>query len=432
MSVEIDKVVEGLNRAFKEFKDANDERLAKLEKGQGTAEVEAKLTKLEETIASSEKELKRLEDEKKVLADRLERLEAEADDVGPGKDRSKERLAKEHVKSFVGWIRSRGRDHDAVKSLQEIEKKAVSGISDASTGASAGHAVPEEISREIDRVVQLTSPVRQAVKVVRAGSPDYKELLDIRGTTTGWVGETDGRTATATPQLLQRAPTFGTLYAYPAAYEETLNDVFFDVGGWLVDSISDGFALAEGLAVLTGNGTNKPTGMLKDAPVSTADDASPLRAAGVLQYVPIGVDSSPLTAAIAADGLISLVYALKAQHRAQARFAMASTTIAAVRKLKDSYGQYLWQPTLAAGQPSTLLGYSVLPWENLASPGVSSLSVLFGDFRRGYTLVDLQGMRMTVDDNITAPGQVKFYVRRRMGGCVYNHQAIKVGKISPA
>lgn len=430
MSVEIDKVVEGLNRAFKEFKDANDERLAKLEKGQGTAEVEAKLTKLEETIASSEKELKRLEDEKKVLADRLERLEAEADDVGPGKDRSKERLAQEHVKAFEAWIRGRGRNYDAQKHLQEVEKKAVTGISD-SGGASAGHAVPEEISREIDRVVQLTSPVRQAVKVVRAGSPDFKELLDIRGATTGWVGETDSRSATNTPQLLQRAPTFGTLYAYPAAYEETLNDVFFDVSRWLVDSISDGFALAEGVAVLTGNGTNKPTGMLDEAPVSTADDASPLRDPAALQYVPIGIESSPLTAAISADGLISLIYTLKAQHRAAARFAMASTTIAAVRKLKDSYGQYLWQPALAAGQPPTLLGYPVLTWENLASPAVNGLSVLFGDFRRGYTLVDLQGMRMTVDDNITAPGQVKFYVRRRMGGCVYNHQAIKVGKISP-
>jgi HK97 family phage major capsid protein len=98
-----------------------------------------------------------------------------------------------------------------------------------------------------------------------------------------------------------------------------------------------------------------------------------------------------------------------------------------VRKLKDTTNNYLWQPGLAAGQPSTLLGYTVNTMEDLANVALNAIPVLFGNFRRGYVLVDLVGFRITVDE-VTTPGYVKWYLRRRVGGIVLDNYAIKAGK----
>ena len=153
------------------------------------------------------------------------------------------------------------------------------------TPAAGGYAVPEEIAREIEELERKFSPVRSLVKVVQVGSSDYKELVSIGGASSGWVGETGSRTATTTSQLRERAPTHGELYAYPQASEWSLDDIFFNVEAWLAEEVAESFAINEGDAVIRGNGTSKPTGMLNTTPVTTADFASPLRNAAAYQYI---------------------------------------------------------------------------------------------------------------------------------------------------
>ncbi len=274
--------------------------------------------------------------------------------------------------------------------------------------------------------------MRSLVRVDRVGSNDNKMLVSLRGASAGWVGKSTSRTETTTPSLRERAPTMGEIYAYPQTTEWALDDAFFDVGAWLVEEVAEAFAIEEGEAVISGNGTNRPTGMLNTAPVATADFASPLRAAAAYQFVPSLSPSSPAAAEILGDALIDLLYALNARYRVGATWVMNSTTAAAVRKLKDGNGAYLWAQGLAAGQPDRLLGYPVAIWEAMPDIGTNALPIALGDWRKAYRLADRSEIRITVDANITTPGRVKYYVRRRTGGCVLNNDAAKFLKTTIA
>lgn len=110
----------------------------------------------------------------------------------------------------------------------------------------------------------------------------------------GWIGEGGSRTETTTSDLVEVAPTFGTIYARPKASEEAVADIFFDVGEWLVSEVADSFSAAEATAIWSGNGSNRPSGLKNITPVSTADNASPERAATALQYRPIAGAASAL------------------------------------------------------------------------------------------------------------------------------------------
>ena len=105
--------------------------------------------------------------------------------------------------------------------------------------------------------------------------------------------------------------------------------------------------------------------------------------------------------------------------------------LAGLRKYKDTTGQYLWQPALTAGQPATFLGYGITEAEDMPAIAANSFPLAFGDFKEGYLICDKVGMRITRDE-ITTPGFVKFYVRRRVGGKLRNTQAIKLLKIAAA
>jgi len=164
--------------------------------------------------------------------------------------------------------------------------------------------------------------------------------------------------------------------------------------------------------------------MLNTTPVATDDFASPLRAAAAYEFLPSLTTLSPAVAEIVPDELITLVYAVNSAYRSNGAWAMNSATAAAIRKLKDGNGDYLWQQGLG-GQPDRLLGYPVETWEDMADIGTNNFPVAFGDFRRGYLLVDRTQLRITVDNNITTPGKIKYFVRRREGGMPLNNDAVK-------
>lgn len=330
----------------------------------------------------------------------------------------------EHKNRFVSWIRNPS-DSLRMNELHEIEKR----LREQKTvtigsNADGGFGVPEIIAAEIERFELLFSPVRRRVKVTNVASSDYKELVDVRGSTASWIGESGNRTATLTPQLREVAPTFGELYAYPQASEWSLDDVQFDVAAWLAESAAEQFALAESLAVISGDGSDKPTGMLQNTPEEIDDFASPLRTAAAYEFIACLTSQSPAVAEIRADCLIDLIYALNPAYRANAVWIMNSNTAAAVRKLKDADGNYLWQPGLQAGQPDRLLGYMVETWEQMPDIGTNNFPIGFGDLRRAYVLADRVGLRV-MRDQVTTPGFVKFYIRRRVGGIVRNNNALK-------
>ncbi|MFT0866039.1 phage major capsid protein [Pseudomonas sp. CAM1A] len=394
---DIKEVADALGKKFDEFKEKNDKRIEGLEaeKGKLSGQVDTlneKLGELDELKSALEKELAELK----------------------RPDGSGTKAASEHKTAFMQFVR-KGVD----TGLGDLQAKALQIGNDAD----GGYAVPEELDRSIIELLKDTSPMRQVCNQITVGSPDYKRLVSLGGAGSGWVGETDPRPATSTPTLGQVSAFMGEIYANPQATQTSLDDIFFDAEGWLNSEVAREFAEREGNAFLLGNGDKKPKGILAYA-LSTAKDAT--RPFGTLQKLITGAAGG-----FTGDNLIDLVHSLKAGYRANARFMMNNLTVAYARKLKDSEGNYLWRPGLELGQPSTLLAYGITENEDMPDIAADANAVSFGDYKRGYTIVDRIGTRVLRDPYTNKPF-VGFYTTKRVGGMLVDSQAIKVLTLSAA
>ncbi len=418
---EVKDLIEKQGQAWEEFKKTNDAAIQAKADGKAIGDLEAKLAALNEALDKVQTKLSR----PGVLATKSE-------------DRQSPE-AEAYKAAFMNWVRNpsdperRTALQLRARELRKVETKA-GGDEDGfetravqtvtSTGSAGGFALPEIIERQIQRLSVDISPIRQIATVRTVGSPDYKELFDINGAAFEWVGEAGARSQTNTPDLAEVAPTFGMASARPRASEESLDDLFFDVESWLINSAAEAIAQGEGLAFVSGNGTNRPTGFLAGPTPVTTVDAS--RAFGTLQYIASGQAAALPTSA---DVFFDVVYALRARYRANATWVLNKLVLSSVRKYKDTTNQYLWQPSLSMNQPETFMGYPIVEAEDMPSVAANAFPVAFGDFREGYLIADRVGMRMTRDD-ITVPGFVQFYIRKRVGGRIRNSQAIKLLRIS--
>lgn len=302
---------------------------------------------------------------------------------------------------------------------QEVELKSLSG----SVLADGGYAIPREIDSVIDATLKSISPIRGVANVVQVGSAGYRKLVTSGATASGWAAETGARTETATPAFNEIVPSFGDLYANPAATQAMLDDAAFDVEAWLATEIATEFAKAEGTAFVSGSGTNRPKGFLTQANAATPDATRPF---GTLQYVATGV-SAAFPGSNPSDKLLDLVHTLRAPYRQGAVWVMNSATLSAIRKFKTSDGAFIWTPGIAVGQPDTLLGYPVIEAEDMPDIAANSLSIAFGDFKAGYVVADRSETGILRDPFTNKP-YVHFYATKRVGGCVSNSEAIKLMK----
>lgn len=220
-------------------------------------------------------------------------------------------------------------------------------------------------------------------------------------------------------------PPGGELFANPAASQAMLDDAAFDAESWLAGEIAAEFAKAEGAAFVSGSGTNRPRGFLTYATTNEADGA---RAFGTLQYVASGA-AGGFAASNPQDRLVDLVQALRAPYRQGAAFVMNSATLARIRKFKTADGAFLWQPSLSAEQPATLLGYPVIEAEDMPDIAADSLSIAFGNFRAGYVIAE-RGETSVLRDPFSNKPFVHFYAVKRIGGAVANSEAIKLMKFA--
>lgn len=412
--VAINETIDKLGRAFEEFKSANDVAILEAKKGGVTPEQKAKLDKLDAEF-----------DALNEIKTRLEKVETRAARPASEDGKGEDEVSREHRDAFVDWMRNprdMQREQRLAKATKAYETRAAATVT--GTGSAGGFALPEQIERTIARLSVDISPMREIATVRTVGTPDYKELFDVNGAAFEWVGEAGARSQTNTPDLAEVAPTFGMASARPRASEESLDDLFFDVENWLATSVAEAMAAGEGAAFITGNGTNRPTGFLAGpAPVVTADAG---RAFGTLQYLPSGQAAALPTTF---DPYLDMVYALRARYRANARWVTSRSALAVMRKVKDTTGQYLWQPSLSSNQPESFAGYAMTEAEDMPVVAANAFPLAFGDFREGYLICDRVGTRVTRDD-ITVPGFVQWYIRKRVGGRLRNTQAIKVMRIS--
>lgn len=394
MSVEIKEMLIEQKKTFEQFKKDNDARIDEIQaKGFSDPLLEEKVDKTNAAISALEKQ----------LDDIYKRIQRPG---GTGDDANEDVTG--HAKAYGKFLRKGQED-----GLRELEQKALN----VTTDADGGYAVPEELDRNILTLMKDESPMRQVCSVVTVGGASYKKVVDIGGAASGWVDEDDSRSETDTPQLAVITPYMGEIYANPAATQTMLDDAFFNAENWLAESIAAEFAEEEGVAFLSGDGSNKPMGILSYTSVTTADAS---RTFGQLQH-----QVAAAVAAVTGDELISQIYMLKKKYRKGANWMMNSATVAAVRKLKDSNDNYLWAPGLQNGQPSSLLGYSIAENDDMDDMAASTASIMFGDFKRGYMIVDRMGIR-TLRDPFTNKPYVNFYTTKRVGGMLVDSNAIKI------
>ncbi|ABM27888.1 phage major capsid protein [Nitratidesulfovibrio vulgaris] len=407
METIIRDLLEQQGKAFEDFKKANDARLNAMAEGKAVSELESKVDK-------AGAELDR-------VAKTLDELAKKANRPSTGNDEQAQ-IDAEHKTAWERWAR-KGDDHG----LADIEAKSIS----VGTPADGGYALPIEQDRTILRLLREQSPMRQVCRVLTIGTEDYRKLVNLGGTGSGWVGEKAARPETGTPTLAEIKPFMGEVYANPAVTQKALDDLFFNVEAELSADIVTEFAEQEGSAFLSGDGTNKPKGLLAYPQAATADGT---RAFGTLQFLITGVAGgfkSPSTTVHPADDLVDLIYALKKGHRAGATFMMNGKTLSTLRKWKDAEGNYIWQPGIQAGQPSVLLGYSVTENEDMPDVGAGAIPIAFGNFQRAYWIIDRIGIR-SLRDPFTNKPYVHFYTTKRVGGMLVDSEAVKLLKLAAA
>ncbi len=379
--------------AFEALKETNDARLTEIEK-RGVADplFDEKLGRIESALEKQQNRLDRMA------------LEGARPNVG-GQD---SRLHTEHKSAWDGYLRS-GDD----SGLARLDTKALT----QATDAQGGYVAPAELDRLIEARLTAASPMRQIASVRQTSAMVFKKPVGL-GAQGAWVSETGARAETTAPSLDLLEFPAAELYAMPAATQSLLDDAYADIDEWLADEVEGAFSAQESAAFVTGDGSNKPKGFLD---YTISDNASHVW--GEIGSVASG-GTGGFASTMPADALIDLIYAPKAQYRANGRFVMNRRTLSALRKLKDSNGQYAWRPAMG-GEPASVMGYPVTEIEDMPDIGEGNAAIAFGDFRKGYLIVDRQGARV-LRDPYSAKPYVLFYTTKRVGGGVQNFDAIKV------
>lgn len=433
---ELKVLLEAQNKAFDEFKKTNDQQLADKAAGKAVGDLEVKLQNIET-------EFTRISDEMKLQLSEIDKKASRAAMFGnKGDDKASELEVKRFNQAAAALAKEQGKAAPAAldaeglqqyksayakfvragkEELSDTERKALN----AGTGPQGGYMIEPEMDSMIDRVVGSFGAMRAVSRVVQIGTSSFKKLVKTSGAAAGgWGNETTAPTETSTQQWSEIEITPGTLWAEPRATTEVMEDSAFNLEADVMDEVGTIFGETEGQAFIDGDGVNKPRGFQAYTMIANASYAW-----GSVGFIVSGGASS-FASSNPSDALITLQHALKRQYRPGAVWVMNDATLGAIRRFKDGNGIYLWTPSaLVSGPTGQLLGNRVETDDFMPDLGSDTFPVAYGDFRRGYVIVDRVGS-VLVRDPYTAKPYVKFYVRRRVGGGIVNFEAIKCLKCS--
>lgn len=388
------QMMAALNQAWEAFKSENEAEVKALKKGQEDVVRAAAMTKLEDRIGTLQSALDQ-------QATQMAALQM----GGPGTD------GNPTDPEYSGAFSAHFRKGDVQAALNK------------GAAEEGGYLAPVEWDRTItDRLVEV-SPMRQIASIQTISTAGFRKLFNQRGMGSGWVGETAARPQTNTPEFAQLTYATGELYANPAATQQMLDDAAVNLEDWIANEVEAEFAYQEGLAFVAGNGVNKPNGVLTYVEGAANAAAHPFGA--------IKTQTTASATAITSDELIDMVYDLPGALSQNARFVLNRTSLARIRKLKDGDGNYLWQPSFSAGQPQTLLAYPVTEMAAMPNVAAGAVPIAFGDFRRGYLIVDRTGVRVLRDPYTNKPF-VHFYTTKRVGGGLLDPQALRAMRMAAA
>lgn len=389
-NAEVKALIDGMQQAFAAFRAEHTQQLTEIKAGMSGADQEAKLAKINAAIDKLQKE---------------------------SEDAHTKIAAAQHQGGGTGL-----RDKDYSASFDaHMRKGDVQAALNKGVAEEGGYLTPVEWDRTITDKLRDESPMRELAQVQPTSKAGWSKLFNMGGTGSGWVGETDARPETATPVLATLGFGHGEIYANPAATQQLLDDSEINIEAWLAAEVQAEFAEQEGAAFISGDGVKKPAGILTYVTGGANAAKHPF---GAIQAINSGAATD-----ISSDAVLDLIYGLPKKYRQNARFLTNNLTIAKLRKLKDGQGNYLWQPSAQAGQPATLHGYGIAEDENMPDVAANAIPVLFGDYKRGYLIIDRMGVRVLRDPYTKKP-YVLFYTTKRVGGGVQNPECLRALKVA--
>jgi HK97 family phage major capsid protein len=416
---ELKGAVDAVGSAFEAFKQTNDARLAEIErKGSADVVTRDKLDRIETSLSKYEslnQKLVQAELAAKNASETAADLAAKLNRLGSGKSAPEADEVKARANDWMrAVVRSIARGDGA---LSESERKSLGGDAvemkslSLSPDTLGGYLAPTEYVREIIKAVVEVTPFR-AVARTRQTTQKAIQLPRRTGTFSAqWVQEQGTRSeTTGLTYGMDEIPTH-EMYALVDITNQMLEDAAFNMEAEVRAEATEQFAKAEGAAFLSGSGVGRPFGFLNNASIATVNSGA--------------------AAALTADGLLSVYYGIKTDYARAAVWMMNRSTIGQIRRLKDGDGEYLWAPGLAGGVPNTINGAPYVEAADMPDVGASAKPVAFGDFRRGYVIVDRIAMEMLRDPYTQATsGAVRMIFRRRVGGQVVLPEAIVLQNVA--
>jgi HK97 family phage major capsid protein len=403
MSEDIKTLVSDMGSAFEEFKKSYDQKLENVQKGIDDPALDTKITAIEAKLDQFEDVNQRIvasqktQESIKEQMDRMETVMRRPNSGFTGKQ------IDEGSKAFDSYCR-KGMD-----GITADEKKALT-VSNDTTG---GYLAPPEYVRELIKTITEISPIRSISRIRSTGQRSVQIPKRTGTFAAQWVSEAGTRAETTGWQVgLEEIPAH-EMYALVDISEQDLEDPVFNLEAEMQSEFTEQFGLAEGTAFVSGNAVGKPEGFLTNSSV-----AEVVSGAGAL---------------LTADGLISLVHSIKGNYSRNGTLVFNRNTLAAIRKLKDAAGQYVFQAgmSLAGNMSATILGHPYIEATDMPDVGAGTYPVAFGDFRRGYMIVDRIAMAVLRDPFTQATsGNIRYIARRRVGGQVILAEAIVKQKVS--
>ena len=276
--------------------------------------------------------------------------------------------------------------------------------------AEGGYTVPDEFEHQLVEALQEENIMRGLVHVITTASGDRKIPLVTNYGNASWIEEEQ--------QIPESDVAFGqvSLGAHKLATairisQELLQDSAFDMAAFITHEFQRRAGAAEEAAIISGDGSHKPVGLLHDT-----------------LGAQVGVTAASATA-ITADELIDLQHSLKSSYRRKATFIMNDATIAAIRKLKDGTGQFIWQPGIKEGAPDMLFNQKVLMSNYMPLVAAGNKVILYGDFSY-YWLADRAGRTLQrLNELYAMTDQIGFKLTERLDGRLILPEAVKCLKM---
>jgi len=390
--------IDALARGFEAFKETHTRQLEEIKKGVADVVTAEQLEKINAALTELQTAV---DDQAKIQA---------AAKLGNGGVIGDIQADPEYTAAFKAHMRK------GDKAPADIEAAMSRG-----TDADGGYLAPIEWDRTIGEKLKQISPMRAESRIITISVAGFKKYFGDRNVGSGWVGETASRPATTTPQIGVLDFTPGELYANPAITQQLLDDAAVDLEKWLGSEVDTEFARQEGIGFTSGDGVNKPYGVLTYVEGAANAARHP--------YGAIKVKNSGAATGLTGDGILDLMYDLPSQYAANAKFHMNRLSMGAARKLKDGQGNYLWQPSYASGQPQTLAGAPIVEHPDFPLVAAGNIALTYGDMEATYLVVDRVGIRVLRDPFTNKPF-VHFYTTKRVGGGVHDPQPMRALKVA--